>query len=462
MQQHKYQRTTAPSKRTEENTSVIKTKTEKQQSQQQQSPKFIPPPLRSRTKHAHIDTRDSQKKNNIFNQHRQGRSSIVDRNGINYRCFGRLVPSFVMEQQKQVETPYYGAAKNTQQWTGKPCVIASDAGSSIMPDFIMSKKTGKLSWWGQWNSINPEMYKLNESSMLFGFRSFCGRVFEMWIKDMTMLHDTETHLIRTVQIDGNIGACKSTLVEFMASALHGKSCVVLPSTPSDIKDSQQWPSASMIIATKTPSFDIQVHTIEENVRHDEDLFLKYTQDRKKYGLKFQISAMRYKFGGYEKVITEIDKYESQKKPGDAKTLHIVMFDRSPVGDAVFFRMLVEEGCVGANEEKAYYKELGICALAQPEYLYPHCRIYLYNKIEQCLENIKARNRKGEAGITLDYLSRIEKHHDGFFFDETKIRGVLEFEHGDRTWVSHSIFVQPVVGKGAFRENVMNEISRLVV
>jgi deoxyadenosine/deoxycytidine kinase len=124
------------------------------------------------------------------------------------------------------------------------------------------------------------------------------------------------------------------------------------------------------------------------------LFLElFYADPKKHGfaLQFWLMAMRYE---QHRAATE----------HIWKTGQACVFDRSIYGDLAFALANERAGNLAAEELECYMK---MRSVMERGLLVPQLTIYLDARPAVCLERIRARRRACEAGISLEYLEKLE-------------------------------------------------------
>ena len=185
-----------------------------------------------------------------------------------------------------------------------------------------------------------------------------------------------------LSIEGNVGAGKSTLIEELKRR-HTEWTFI--SEPVDI-----WSA----------------------IKDDEgkSLLSVYYDDPKRWSYSFQSCALLSRFENIERGVASL--HENCSAATDLKSestlRHVVVTERCLDTDYyVFAKMLHDRGLMDKLEFDIYQR------------LYLHLQtsmkvslsaiVYVDTSPEQCLENVKKRNRTGESDITLDYLKSVDKY-----------------------------------------------------
>jgi deoxyadenosine/deoxycytidine kinase len=168
-------------------------------------------------------------------------------------------------------------------------------------------------------------------------------------------------------IEGNIGVGKSTLVEFIKNTF--ENVIVIPE-PVDI-----W---NTIV-------DLEGTTILE----------KYYIDPKKYAFSFQMMCYITRL----KLLKQF--YESAPEESIIITERCLYTDRE-----IFAKMLYDTNILDAIEYSIYTKWFDEFSNQVPI----HGILFLDVAPEVCRERISTRDRKGESGISMEYLQQIHEYH----------------------------------------------------
>jgi deoxyadenosine/deoxycytidine kinase len=189
-----------------------------------------------------------------------------------------------------------------------------------------------------------------------------------------------------LSIDGNIGAGKSTFLNQLK---------------------KQFP---------------KIHYIEEPVdtwtkfvnEEGESLLEVFYKDRKRWSYTFQNCAFLTRVRAITKSISDWKKL-CQLNPSEAEN-NIFITERSVATDFhVFAKMLYQDGSLNKMEWDMYRNWY--------HFLFTDCRIsgiiYITCDVDKCLQRISIRNRQGEEGIPLEYLTQLHKAHEDWI-DNTDI------------------------------------------
>lgn len=183
-------------------------------------------------------------------------------------------------------------------------------------------------------------------------------------------------------VEGNIGAGKSTALNFIQDKLNIDKEYVIILEPVD-----EWLQFKPIGC-------------------DQSLFELFYKDNKKYGFAFQLYALqsRYKY--------MIDIME--KNPGK-----IIICERSPLTDnEIFAKMLVNDNIISKYEYEIYCKWHSLINTIMS----PNIKgiIYLKTSNEVCASRVIHRHRSGEGGISINYLEKLNIQHDIWLENEKNI------------------------------------------
>ena len=173
-----------------------------------------------------------------------------------------------------------------------------------------------------------------------------------------------------ISLEGNIGSGKSTLLERIAAA--------------------QTQSKKRIHILKEPIEEwLQVKKGDKNI-----LELFY-EDPKQYAFEFQILVYMSLYNAITKQAAECD---------------VLICERSLDSNAhIFTEMLYDKGYINESQ-------LGVLRYMCDKYkIKTDYRVYLFCPFSICYYRMKERARKGEEGITLDYLNDLQTYHRNFFF-----------------------------------------------
>jgi deoxyguanosine kinase len=175
---------------------------------------------------------------------------------------------------------------------------------------------------------------------------------------------------KVYSIEGNIGAGKSTILEYMKEKLKNNKNVLFATEPLDM-----W----------------------EKI-HDEEgtnMLVKFYKDQDKYAFPFQVMAFATRL---------LKLREEMRKKPDAK---IIICERSLEADYnIFAKMLHDEGKIETINYNVYLQFYELYRNDFPT----KGLIYINASPETCQNRINSRNRQGEEGIPLDYLEKCHSYH----------------------------------------------------
>jgi len=161
-----------------------------------------------------------------------------------------------------------------------------------------------------------------------------------------------------------------------------------------------------------------------------NLFQQFYADMPRWSFTFQIMAFVTRAKTWSEIL--------QRTSADR-----VILERSIFTDRhVFARNLYEQGAMTDAEWELYGHLWDFLAgnyVEEPDHI-----LYLRTPAEECVERIRRRGRAEEREIPLDYLKRLEAHHDEWLLDHPRSI-VLD---GSRRWTSAEILdLLPVAGPG---------------
>jgi deoxyadenosine/deoxycytidine kinase len=175
-------------------------------------------------------------------------------------------------------------------------------------------------------------------------------------------------------VDGNIGAGKSTFLDFVEE--HGQGII--------------GPSPKVIVI-KEP-----VDLWSMPLIGDESILALYYQDKEKYAFMFQANVIMTRIFQILKIV--------QENP-DA----LIIAERSPRSGDIFARQLLAEGFLKEEEYKLHLQWI----LMSEELLKPQGLIYIKVSPAKCMERIKMRARPCEEGIDESFLEELHELHEGY-------------------------------------------------
>ena len=188
-----------------------------------------------------------------------------------------------------------------------------------------------------------------------------------------------------LSIDGNIGAGKSTFLNYLKN---------------------KYPKWHFI--------DEPVDTWTRFVNEDNESLLEvFYKDRKRWSYTFQNCAFLTRVRSITKAINDW-KVKCKTNPSEAEN-NIFVTERSIETDYnVFAKMLHEDKSLNLmewNMYKQWYHYLSVDTKVNGI-------IYITCNPEKCKERILLRSRTGEDGIPLDYLTQLHKYHDDWIDNTT--------------------------------------------
>lgn len=146
---------------------------------------------------------------------------------------------------------------------------------------------------------------------------------------------------------------------------------------------------------------IHCHVISENIDKNNELFIKYCENRKKYCYQFQKWIVEDKLKQYNDIVI-------------SEGLNIIIWDSSIMSDHMIFCLkCYTDGFINVTDYNNYSK------LIQkfPPY---DIQIYLRPRLIACLNRIKKRARKGEEHYDDKYISDIYDRYEELFIDKQNI------------------------------------------
>ena len=181
--------------------------------------------------------------------------------------------------------------------------------------------------------------------------------------------------MKTICINGIIGAGKTTFVKKYSEYLQSLGCTVI----TVYEAVQDWIDNGML-----------------------DLFYK---DPVRWGYTFQTMV-------YESRITTINNaYTNYMAAHENKEPDYILLDRSPETDQLFMELLYEAKTVTSSEYGLYtkWKELWRTTLL----VKPDIYVYINPSVEVCMDRLKSRGRKEETTIPKKYQTALATKHDIF-------------------------------------------------
>ena len=188
----------------------------------------------------------------------------------------------------------------------------------------------------------------------------------------------ETSTVQTpiiISINGNIGSGKSTYLDFIKTALHGRDDIMFLQEPVG-----EW----------------------EKLQDEEgnNLIEKYYKNQSKYAFAFQVNAFMTRY----KLIKEAMQ----------KNVKYIITERCLFTDKhIFAKMLYHSKTMEKVEYEIYnsmFEEYNTI-MKNPVF------IYIRTDPEICKSRIEKRNRKGESSVDIEYLKLCHKYHEQWLLNK---------------------------------------------
>ena len=158
-----------------------------------------------------------------------------------------------------------------------------------------------------------------------------------------------------------------------------------------------------------------------------DLFYK---DMERWSFTFQILAFITRAKTWQEVLARTQH-------------HRVVLERSIFTDRHVFATSMHN--IGAMTETEWEVYCGLWDFLSSNYcVEPDAIVYLRTPAEECLRRITERDRSEETGITIEYLSRLERLHDEWLLDHPRAV-ILD---GMKRWTPQEIWeaTRPLCGR----------------
>lgn len=177
-----------------------------------------------------------------------------------------------------------------------------------------------------------------------------------------------------VLVEGNIGAGKSTLVSRVGAALRARGLTVIE--------------------------------VQEPLAEWGDGLERFYEDQSRWAFAFQIRAFGTRADAVRRAL-------ATAPPGA-----VVLCERSVYSDrAVFFKMLADTAVVTPYEAETYARFFPH-AVADSYARAAHTLVlYMRSSPERCHDRMRARARAEEAGVSLEYLTRVHEAHERALVEE---------------------------------------------
>ena len=176
--------------------------------------------------------------------------------------------------------------------------------------------------------------------------------------------------IKIISIEGNIGAGKSTILNYLKEHYANHELITFVEEPVDM-----WG-------------DIKG---DDN----EDILTKFYKNPKEYAFSFQVMAFA----------TRVHKFRTALK--NKPSARIFICERSLEADSnIFAKMLYDDGNMESINYKIYLQYYNIY---KNEFQHKGI-IFINTNPDKCLQRIKQRDRDGEDKIQIDYLRKCHDYH----------------------------------------------------
>jgi deoxyadenosine/deoxycytidine kinase len=191
---------------------------------------------------------------------------------------------------------------------------------------------------------------------------------------------------RIASIEGNIGAGKSSLLDFVRREL--------ASQPT-----QDGASTSPRVVFMQEPVDLW-ETVKDSVT-GETILSKFYRDPATYAFPFQVMAYTSRLAAFQRVVAEHPDCDW------------IVCERSLEADRhIFAEMLSDDDQIDEVMFRVYMMLYENTAHAFPV----NVAFYLDADPATCLQRIERRARPGEAQISLDYLTKCKEYHDRWMAD----------------------------------------------
>lgn len=181
------------------------------------------------------------------------------------------------------------------------------------------------------------------------------------------MQENQTSTTYLVEFEGNIGAGKSTLMSNVHRVINRDEFdVVLMDEPV-----HEWIESGM--------------------------FESYGDDPAANAFRFQMHVFRDRLKKERALASRLSRL-----PGN----HVILCERSNASNSIFAQVNAALGNMTAANLEEYVRNVDA---AGPRML-PDLCVYLTNKPDACLKNIKRRSRRGEENLTVEYLSALDAAH----------------------------------------------------
>jgi deoxyadenosine/deoxycytidine kinase len=175
-----------------------------------------------------------------------------------------------------------------------------------------------------------------------------------------------------ISLEGNIGAGKSTLLQLLEK--NGVNIM-------------QEPMAEWVLKGKKGS---PINVLEE-----------FYADKDRYAYLFQSFCLRTRV----RIMKNCD------------TNKLCILERGVDSDGIFGAIQYENGCINEVEYAVYLYNLKQAKLDTPNV---EKRIYVRTSIDNCMQRIRRRHRRGEENISDSYLQQLEDKHEEWLGNQENV------------------------------------------
>lgn len=211
----------------------------------------------------------------------------------------------------------------------------------------------------------------------------------------------DSHSIRLISIEGNIGSGKSELMKMLRR--------------------------SLVDNLEYQFIDEPVSVWESICDYDgKSMLAKFYEDQTRYAFAFQIMA----FATRTQYIQEAIRNATQLIT-DGKVAQVTLIMERSLGcdEHIFAQLLHDQGQMESVEYQIYQKYAA--AIANVSY-FPSVIVWVNTAPETCVLNIVNRGRKGESNIDAQYIRDIHTKHVNWLADDDSVVRINDFNLVDLT------------------------------
>ncbi|CAG9464887.1 unnamed protein product [Pedinophyceae sp. YPF-701] len=244
-------------------------------------------------------------------------------------------------------------------------------------------------------------------------------VTDLW--DIVLQLDPDgTHV--TLSVEGNIGAGKSTFLDF----LHDR----------DVVGELRWE------LEHTSNYGLQgpweMAVVPEPV--DEWIALNHSSGRHNVLEAFYKDPERYAYLFQNYVLVsrwrKIRDARSRLQAQGSSPSKMMLTERSVFSDRqVFVRQLYEQDRTLRDVEMAVYDQMFDPILEENRYLVPDGFVYLKATPETCVKRMRGRDRSEEGKVKAEYIEGLHDRHAEWFLEKVKVKHLVDSEGGALRGVS---------------------------